>query len=62
MPLVFVDKDVKPWSLRPGYDVSAFFPSQELRHGRPTWLSLGNLQKSLFRGWRPLCTLAFVPG
>src|SRR5581483_1724922 len=35
-PIVFVDKDGKPWSLRPGYDVSVFFPMTHLRDGRPT--------------------------
>jgi len=45
VPLVFVNKSGKPWSLRPGYDVSVFFPAQELRHGRPTWLSLGDLRE-----------------
>jgi hypothetical protein len=44
-PVVFVGKGGKPWSLRPGYDVSVFFPPQELRHGRPTWLGLGDLRE-----------------
>ncbi|MER3546097.1 MAG: hypothetical protein C4338_00290, partial [Rhodanobacteraceae bacterium] len=43
-PTVFVDKHAKPWSLRPGYDVSVFFPMTRLRDGRPTWLTLGNLR------------------
>ena len=47
-PIVFVDKDGKPWSLRPGYNVSVFFPPQELLRGRPTWLSLGGLRSPFF--------------
>jgi len=43
-PIVFMDKTGKPWSLRQGYDVSVFFPPQEMQHGRPTWLSLGGLR------------------
>jgi hypothetical protein len=44
-PLVFMDKDGKPWALRAGYDVSVFFPPPVLRRGRPTWLALGGLRK-----------------
>lgn len=45
-PIVFVDKDDKPWSLKQGaYDVSVFFPEQQLQKGRPTWLDLGGLRK-----------------
>ena len=40
-PIVFVSKTGEPWSLRPGYDVSVFFPPEKIRRGRPTWLSLG---------------------
>ena len=40
-PLVFIGKDGRPWSLRPGYDVSVWFPPQTTRRGRPTWLDLG---------------------
>jgi len=47
-PIVFVDKAGKPWSLRAGYDVSVFFPPQELLRGRPTWLSLGDLRSPYF--------------
>lgn len=47
-PIVFVDKAGKPWSLRPGYDVSVFFPPTTLRRGRPTWLSLGGLRRPYF--------------
>ena len=39
-PIVFVDKDGKPWSLRPGYDVSVIFPEEQFEYGRPTWASL----------------------
>jgi hypothetical protein len=48
MPIVFTDKAGKPWSLRQGYDVSVFFPPQEMRHGRPAWLSLGGLRVPYF--------------
>lgn len=41
-PIVFEDKDGKPWSLKPkAYDVSVFFPPDVLRNERPTWLDLG---------------------
>ncbi|MGH8151243.1 MAG: hypothetical protein ACREPF_00735 [Rhodanobacteraceae bacterium] len=39
-PIVFVNKDGKPWSLRPGYDVSVIFPEEHFVYGRPTWLGL----------------------
>ncbi|MBS0383263.1 MAG: hypothetical protein JSR56_12620 [Proteobacteria bacterium] len=39
-PIVFIDKDGKPWSLRPGYDVSVIFPEEHFIEGRPTWLEL----------------------
>ena len=39
-PIVFIDKDGKPWSLRPGYDVSVIFPQEHFVYGRPTWLEL----------------------
>lgn len=45
-PIVFENVSGKPWSLRPGeYDVSVFFPQQQLEEGRPTWLSLGGLRR-----------------
>jgi hypothetical protein len=44
-PIVFVDAKGKPWSLRPGYDISVFFPPVKLLHERPTWLSLGGLRR-----------------
>lgn len=47
-PIVFVDDAGKPWSLRPGYDVSVVFPPEELRRGRPTWLSIGGLRQPFF--------------
>lgn len=39
-PMVFIDKDAKPWSLRPGYDVSVIFPQEHFEYDRPTWLAL----------------------
>jgi hypothetical protein len=39
-PIVFIDKHARPWSLRPGYDVSVVFPDAHFVHGRPTWLAL----------------------
>ena len=39
-PVVFIDKDAKPWSLRPGYDVSVIFPEEHFVYDRPTWLAL----------------------
>ena len=47
-PLVFVSKAGKPWSLRPGYDVSVWFPPQVIRRGRPTWLGLGGERKPYY--------------
>jgi hypothetical protein len=47
-PIVFVDKAGRPWSLRPGYDVSVFFPPQGQLRERPTWLSLGDLRDPYF--------------
>ncbi|GAA0715486.1 hypothetical protein GCM10009105_21010 [Dokdonella soli] len=45
-PIVFEGKNGKPWSLKPGaYEVSVFFPPDELRDERPTWLDLGGLRK-----------------
>ncbi len=48
VPIVFVDKAGKPWSLRPGYDVSVFFPRTRRQRGRPTWLDLGGLRRPYF--------------
>ena len=45
VPIVFVNAAGKPWSLRPGYDVSVFFPPVQMLHGRPAWLSLGGLRR-----------------
>lgn len=39
-PMVFINKEGKPWSLRPGYDVSVIFPEQHFDLGRPTWADL----------------------
>ena len=47
-PIVFLDKQGKPWSLRAGYDVSVIFPPQAFRRSRPTWLTLGNLRQPYF--------------
>ena len=45
-PIVFEDKDGKPWTLKPkAYDVSVLFPPDEIRDARPTWLELGGLRK-----------------
>lgn len=49
-PIVFVDRKGRPWSLRPGYDVSVFFPPQELNRGRPAWLDLGGSRKPYLVG------------
>ena len=47
-PVVFVDTQGKPWSLRPGYDVSVLFPDTRMHRGRPTWLTLGGLRVPYF--------------
>jgi hypothetical protein len=47
-PFVFVDHAGKPWSLRPGYDISVFFPPPRMRRERPTWLSLWGLRHPYF--------------
>lgn len=44
-PIVFMQDDGTPWTLRSGYDVSVFFPPEVLRRGRPTWLDLGGLRQ-----------------
>ncbi len=45
-PIVYLGKDGKPWSLKPDwYDVSVFFPPEQIEGGRPTWLRLGGLRK-----------------
>jgi hypothetical protein len=43
-PVVFVNSDGEPWSLRPGYDASVIFPMTPDHDGRPTWLTLGDLR------------------
>lgn len=47
-PIVFETKAGKPWALRAGYDVNVIFPPQQIRHGRPTWLTLGGLRQAYF--------------
>ena len=47
-PIVFVSQSGKPWSLRPGYDISVWFPPQVIHRGRPTWLSLGGERKPYY--------------
>jgi hypothetical protein len=48
-PIVFIDGAGKPWSLKPkAYDVSVFFPPDEIHDGRPTWLDLGGLRTAHF--------------
>ncbi|MBQ4854015.1 hypothetical protein IMW82_04955 [Rhodanobacter sp. B2A1Ga4] len=49
-PIVFVNKQGQPWSLRPGYDVSVFFPPERLKRGRPGWLDLGGMRKPYLVG------------
>lgn len=44
-PIVFINAGGAPWAIRPGYDVSVFFPPVRMRNGRPTWLSLGGLRR-----------------
>jgi hypothetical protein len=39
-PIVFVNKDGNPWSVRPGYDISVIFPEEHFVDGRPSWASL----------------------
>ena len=48
VPIVFTSTAGKPWSLRPGYDVSVFFPPIRLVRGRPDWLELGGLRRPWF--------------
>jgi hypothetical protein len=43
-PIVFMRADGTPWTLRSNYDVSVFFPPENIERGRPTWLSLGGLR------------------
>lgn len=45
-PVVYVNGDGEPWSLKPDlYDVSVFLPPDVTVHGRPDWLDLGGLRK-----------------
>lgn len=54
-PFIFVNHDGKPWSLRPGYDVSVFFPPPRMRRGRPTWLTLLGLRRPYFVSGESAC-------
>lgn len=45
-PIVFVDNNGEPWSLKKkAYDLSVLFPEEVLQRGRPTWLALGSLRE-----------------
>lgn len=52
-PLVFISKAGQPWSLRPGYDVSVWFPPEIIRRGRPTWLALRGARKPYYASGEP---------
>ena len=39
-PMIFINKDAKPWSVRPGYDASVISPEEHFMSDRPTWLGL----------------------
>jgi hypothetical protein len=55
-PIVFIGKDDKPWSLKPkAYDVSVFFPVDQIRDDRPTWLDLGGLRKPYYVSGSKVC-------
>ena len=47
-PIVFEDDAGEPWTLRPGYDVSVFFPPEKLFRGRPTWLGIDGLRQPFY--------------
>lgn len=55
VPFIFIDPHGKPWSLRPGYDVSVFYPPVRMRRERPTWLDLLGLRRHVFVSGRTLC-------
>ncbi|HEU4670420.1 MAG TPA: hypothetical protein VFR91_06915 [Dyella sp.] len=55
VPFVFVDPQGRPWSLRPGYDASVFFPPVRMRRERPTWLDLLGLRRHMFVSGKTLC-------
>lgn len=58
-PIVFIGKDGKPWSLKPGaYDASVVFPPDVLEDGRPTWLTIGGLRVP-YTVTADLCNKAF---
>jgi hypothetical protein len=46
-PIVFIDRNARPWSLRPGYDVSVIFPQEHFVHDRPAWLELWGARVSV---------------
>jgi hypothetical protein len=48
-PIVFEDAKGTPWTLKPkAYDVSVFFPVDEVRDDRPTWADLDGLRFPYF--------------
>ena len=48
-PIVFEDAKGTPWTLKPkAYDVSVFFPVDEIRDERPTWADLDGLRFPYF--------------
>ncbi|MGN6521354.1 MAG: hypothetical protein ACTHK2_18260 [Dokdonella sp.] len=48
-PIVFENAKGEPWSLKPkAYDVSVFFPVDEIRDDRPTWADLDGLRFPYF--------------
>lgn len=58
-PVVYVNGDGEPWSLKPGlYDVSVFLPPDVDVNGRPSWLDLGGLRQP-FKIDQDLCGDSF---
>ncbi|MBA8883799.1 hypothetical protein [Dokdonella fugitiva] len=48
-PIVFENAKGEPWTLKPkAYDVSVFFPVDEIRDDRPTWADLDGLRFPYF--------------
>lgn len=48
-PIIFEDKQGKPWSLKPkAYDVSVFYPAGQVLEGRPTWADIDGLRKPYY--------------
>ncbi len=59
VPVIYVDADGKPWSLKEkGYDASVIFPDEIYEHERPTWLALGGLRVP-YRVSGSLCDLKY---